>query len=72
MQRIVKNRLKIKLCSRKENNMSSLLIFVGILLIIGGLLGKKEERRRDRFEDYVWTQFDQHNWNKEIKRKKKK
>lgn len=52
--------------------MASLMIFVGILLIIGGLLGKKEERRRDRFEDYVWTQFDQHNWNKEVKRKKKK
>lgn len=51
--------------------MATMLIFIGILCIIAGIIGRKEQKRRDSFEDYVWFHFEDHGWN-EDKRKKKK
>ena len=58
--------------TRKGDNMYTLLIIIGVCFIIAGFLGKKEQRRRNDFEDYTWFHFEDHGWNEDKPRSKKK
>lgn len=52
--------------------MGILLIIIGVCFIVAGFKYRSEEKKRNNFEDYVWFHFDDHGWNDDKRKKKKK
>lgn len=48
--------------------MYTAFILIGILFIVAGYMGKREEKRRERFEDYTLDWFER----EELRRKRER
>lgn len=53
--------------------MYTFIIFAGLLLVVAGFMGRKEEKKRERFEDYMLDYVEEDmRWKKRYKNKTKR